>query len=388
MENRARTIQEGMKDQNSRIYSQVMDTFNATDSGARQKATSAVLSDAINAKARVDKEAKDNYATLYNSFEPGDGLTRELESAIDNKDYNAMVSALQTMAVRGDHDKIGEVLRQKSNSIYGDSAVDKIMQKELRDALIRMKGDDANLWAWAKANMIRSAMNGSGAGIASYIDYSSFMNGATIQGDTSASAIAKVNSDAIIQGITDSGIAKGQDRTVFNDILDMQRQNIITQQNGKLSTKFSIKQLRSAATSGAMDGDQLDALNNLLTGGIKKYGANDAWIQANSAAIADNIVEFLSGMSASQLASAKTATITSLNDALLELEPADVRTLNGHRISGRLADALREQSASLCRPNAVTDRNKMNAAVREMLGIEEINPNGPNIRPGGTQNAV
>ena len=388
MENRARTIQEGMKDQNSRIYSQVMDTFNATDSGARQKATSAVLSDAINAKARVDKEAKDNYATLYNSFEPGDGLTRELESAIDNKDYNAMVSALQTMAVRGDHDKIGEVLRQKSNSIYGDSAVDKIMQKELRDALIRMKGDDANLWAWAKANMIRSAMNGSGAGIASYIDYSSFMNGATIQGDTSASAIAKVNSDAIIQGITDSGIAKGQDRTVFNDILDMQRQNIITQQNGKLSTKFSIKQLRSAATSGAMDGDQLDALNNLLTGGIKKYGANDAWIQANSTAIADNIVEFLSGMSASQLASAKTATITSLNDALLELEPADVRTLNGHRISGRLADALREQSASLCRPNAVTDRNKMNAAVREMLGIEEINPNGPNIRPGGTQNAV
>jgi len=299
-----------------------------------------------------------------------------------------MVSALQTMAVRGDHDKIGGVLRRKSYSIYGDSAVDKIMQKELCDALIRMKGDDANLWAWAKANMIRSAMNGSGAGIASYIDYSSFMNGATIQGDTSASAIAKVNSDAIIQGITDSGIAKGQDRTVFNDILDMQRNNVITQQNGKLSTKFSIKQLRSAATSGAMDGDQLDALNNLLTGGIKKHGANDAWIQANRTAIIDNIVDFLGGMSASQLASAKTATITSLNDALIELEPGDVRTLNGHRISGRLADALREQSASLCRPNAVTDRNKMNATVREMLGIEELNPNGPINRPGGTQNAV
>ena len=93
------------------------------------------------------------------------------------------------------------------------------------------------------------------------------------------------------------------------------------------------------------------------------------------------------GMSASQLASAKTATIETLNDALMELDSTDIRTLNGHNISGLLADALTEQSAALCRPNAVTDRNKMNAAVREMLGITEINPNGPNIRPGGTQDA-
>ncbi len=389
MESRAQTIQDGMKNQNSQIYSQVMSTFSATDTASRQRAVSAVLSDAITAKARVDREAKDNYATYFNSIEPGDELTRILENSIDNKDYNAMVSALQTMAVRGDHDKIGAVLRAKSSVIYGDTATDKIMQKELRDSLIRMKADDANLWAWAKANMIRSAMHGSGVGIASYIDYATFMKGATIEGDTSDSAIAKVNSDAIIQGITDSSIAKGQDRTVFNDILDMQRNNVIVANDaGKLSTKFSIKQLRSAATSGAMDGDQLDALNNLLTGGIKKHGAHDAWIQANRNSIISNITEFLSGMSASQLASAKTATITSLNDALMQLEPADIREINGHQISGLLADALREQSASLCRPNAVTDRNKMNAAVREMLGITEINPNGPNVRPGGTQDAV
>ena len=387
MENRAQTIQDGMKDQNSRIYSQVMSTFNATDTGSRQKAVSAVLSDAINAKARVDREAKDNYTTYFNSIEPGDELTRILENSFDNKDYNAMVSALQTMAVRGDYDKIGAVLRAKSSGIYGDTATDKIMQKELRDSLIRMKADDASLWAWSKANMIRSAMHGGGKEIASYIDFATFMNGGTIDGDVDADAIAKVNSDAIIQGITDSGIAKGQDRTVFGDILDMQRKNVIVQANGKLSTKFSIKQLRSAATSGAMDGDQLAALNNLLTGGIKKHGANDPWIQQNKDAIISNIVEFLSGMSASQLASAKTATIESLNDALMELDSTDIRTLNGHNISGLLADALTEQSAALCRPNAVTDRNKMNAAVREMLGITEINPNGPNIRPGGTQDA-
>jgi hypothetical protein len=136
-----------------------------------------------------------------------------------------------------------------------------------------------------------------------------------------------------------------------------------------------------------MDGDQLAALNNLLTGGIKKHGANDAWIQSNKDAIIANIVDFLGGMSASQLASAKTATIETLNDAVMELDSTDIRTLNGHNISGLLADALKEQSAALCRPNAVTDRNKMNAAVREMLGITEINPNGQNNHPGGTQDA-
>lgn len=388
MENRANTIKQGMQDRNSRIYAQVMSTFNATDSGSQQKAVSAVVSEAINAKARVDREAKENYATLFNDFQPGDSLTRELENAIDNYDYNAMVASLQTMAMRGDHDKIGSVLRAKSAQLNGTDARSQIMQKELRDTLIRMKADDANLWAWAKANMIRTAMNAGGVGIASYIDYESFMAGNTVAGDTDQGAIRKTNSDVIIQGITDSGIAKGQDRTIFADILDMQRGDVITQQNGKLSTKFSIKQLRSAATSGAMDGEQLDSLNNLLTGGIQKYGANDAWIQNNRSAIIDNIVEFVGGMSASQLASTKTATIVSLNDALMQLDPSDVRTLNGHQLSGRLADALTEQSAALCRPNAVTDRNKMNAVVREMLGIEEINPNGPTHRPGGTQNAT
>ena len=390
MENRAETIKQGMKNSNDDIYRQVMTTFNTRgNQHEEQKAVSAVLADAITAKRRVDAEAKSNYSELYNSMEPGGYIGNELRNAFDNNDYNSMVSALQTMAMRGDHDQIGEILREKSAQINGDTVAQKMMQQELRDTLIRMKIDDADLWAWAKANMMRSAMNAGGKEISSYIDFSTFMSEGTVAGDIDMDAVQKVSANALIQGITDSSIAKSQDRTVFKDILAMQREGVIQARNGRLSTKFSIKQLRSAATSGAMDGDQLAALNALITGGYGSTKASDIqFFNDNKDAISANIVEFLAGMSASQLASAKTATIVTLNKALMEIEPGNIRDMNGRRISGLLAEALKEQSASLCRPNAVADRNKMNAEVREMLGIREINPNGPNSRPGGTQDAV
>lgn len=390
MESRARIIQDGMADRNSQIYNQVLRTFNANDTQSRRKAVSAVLSDAITAKAHVDKEAKDIYNTYFNSIEPGNELTEILSDAIDSKDYNAMVPALQNILLRGDHDKIGAILRAKSASLYGDTAADKIMQKELRDTLVRYKVDDADIWSWAKANMMRAAMHSSGKDIASYIDFAAFMSGNTVAGDTDQSAINKVNSDTIIQGAKEALIVASQDRTVFNDLLDMQRQGVITKDtNDKLSLKFSIKQIRSAITSGQMEGDQLEALNNLLTGGVNKYGVNDAWIQENKTAIIANLRDFLSGLSPSQLAAIKTATIVSINDALLKLAPSDRRMLNHNEISGILADAVEAQSAALCRSNAVTDRNRMNAQVRDMLGIREIDPRGRTTNlQGGTQDAV
>ena len=384
MEKRAQIIQDGMKDKNSDIYTRAMQTFGAKTSADETRAVSAIVSNAVNAKARVDREARENYFTLYNSYEPGKGIGDDLRKAFDNKDYNSLTAAIEVMAIRGDHDQINSILREKTPSLLEDTPENLQMRKALRDVGIRMKAENAPFWAYCKANLIRAGMNGSGKEIAPFCDFETFMRGETMDGDVDQAAIKKTNSFNILQNIADPTVAKSQDRTVFGDLLDMQHSGIIPiRDDGSLSAGFSIKQLRTGATLGTMEGEQLEALNHLITAGVNKPNVDMAWVQRNHDAIESNILDFVGNTSASQLACMKTATINAINDALIKLNPADVRILNGHRISGKLADAVQPQTAELCRPNAVSDRNRMNPAVREMLGISEQSVKGE----GGTQDA-
>ena len=150
-------------------------------------------------------------------------------------------------------------------------------------------------------------------------------------------------------------------------------------------TIFPTKYLRSAATSGLMDGEQLGTLNSLLTGGYKKNkpltDPDNAYFVSNMNVI-DNFLrnDYLRDMSANQLVSCKSSTIESINDALLAIhpDPGDIitKTVNGapKQVSRYLYEAFNNERIALSRQSAVNQVNSMNKAIREMLDINTAPP--------------
>ena len=80
-------------------------------------------------------------------------------------------------------------------------------------------------------------------------------------------------------------------------------------------------------------------------------------------------------MTAPQLATLKTATITQLNEAMLAIDgnaAGATVTINGRVVNKRLHDALQTQIHQLnTEKSMASQRTGMNPAVRKMLGIKD-----------------
>ena len=380
LERKADRIRKDAEDVNSDIHKQITEAFrydnNPLDAAGQQnvkKAVNAVLADAITAKHKVDSEAKSNYLELYGEMPPGPEVSLKLVESIHNNDYNSMTAATSVMAARGDYDVIEEVLGAESDKLANDPA----MQKQLSEALIKMKADDATLWSWAKSNMMRSAMHAKGKQIASYNDLQSYKQGQTMDGDIDAGAISNTSYLHLMEGIADPTICRSQDRTVYKAILKSLEDGVIPMQVNPTTGEttmpigFSMKQLRSAATSGTIDGEKLDAMNALIAGGFKKGSATQsAFFNSNRALIEKNIMNYFNGMSASQLGSSKSATITTFNEALMAMHPEQTITnANGIQINSQIFNAMENQRAALNKPSATTQRSAMNPEIRRMFEI-------------------
>ncbi len=377
---RAERIREGVKDQHSEIHRQITSAFNlrneSTDPNEKlaiQKSINATLSDAIADSRKVDKAARESYTELYDDMEAGNGPQTKLVESFAQKDYNSMAAAISVMAKRGDFKDIEDTLFAHSAEIAGDVR----MQKQLADELITKKADDQILWAYAKANMIRRGMytndtsNGDPTRLAPFIDFQAFIRGDHMAEDVDNGAWKVTSLDKILEDVKGAGTTATQDRTVFKAMLSFMKkgQMPIVDANGKPTLHIPMKYIRSAAVSGMMDGEQLGTLNKYITFGYDKDAATqDPFFTANQAIVEQNISSFFRDMAAQQLVSIKSSTFTTLNDAMLAIDPSSATTVNGHQVSQKILDALHNQITSVNQPNYAA-RSGMNPAVREMLGI-------------------
>ncbi len=387
LKRRAETIQEGLANADSEISRQVAQSFNyqhqstvdyaAITTAEREaydktasRAINAVLSDAITAKRKADAEARGIYTELYNDLPAGPQIRENLKKSFRTKDYNSMTAAIDVMAKRGDYDAITEVLIEHSGDIANDDRV----QKQLADTLITMKKDDALLWSWSKALMMRRGMNGSGKEIEAYVSFSDYLTGAELAGDIDDSAAKKVARTTLIPNIGDPGIGKTQDRTFWKSIQDARVKGYITDVK---DLGLSMKQIRSTAASGTVDGETLATINSLLTGGAEKVIDNTAnaqelaYFNANRDGIKQNVIEYLKDMSAGQLVTSKSSTMSALNNLLKYLEPDRIMVnANGDAVSETFYHLFDNQRNALNKPSATSQRATMNPAIRKMLDID------------------
>ena len=387
LKRRADTIQKGLANPDSEISRQMAESFNYQHQDAAaiasmtpqqreayQKATSramnAVLSDAITAKRKADAESESMYSELYNDMLAGPEISKNLVKSFQTKDYNSMSAAIKVMAKRGDYDALTDVLSSHSGEISNDVRV----QKQLADTLITMKSDDALLWSWGKALMMRRGMSGAGKQIEAYVNLSDYIRGTNLAGDIDAGAAAKVARATLVPNIGDPGIAKTQDRTFWKSIQEARVNGVISDPRDLV---LSMKQIRSAAASGTIDGETLATINSLLTGGFDKIQAGTANAQEtaffnnNIAGIRANVIDYLKDMSAGQLVTSKSGTMKALNDFLMHIDPGNtVTTAAGKVVNAEFYNLFENQRAALNKQTATSQRSTMNPEVRKMLGID------------------
>ena len=128
-----------------------------------------------------------------------------------------------------------------------------------------------------------------------------------------------------------------------------------------------------------MDGERLASFNKFFTGGYDSKKPADhpdnKFFFDHQDSYASNILSFVGDMTAPQLATLKTATITQLNEAMLAIDgnaAGATVTINGRVVNKRLHDALQTQIHQLnTEKSMASQRTGMNPAVRKMLGVRD-----------------
>ena len=358
----AKRIEDARQNHNSELYQKITAAFaNTSDHQQKELGINNVLANAIATKAKLDSDTKNNYSQLFTNTARTRDIHARLNQAITEGNYNEMEAAIETMALRGDFNLIHDTLMEYANS----DNLDLNMQKHLADTLIKYKSDSAPLWAYAKILNIRRGKHAAGKPVAEFVSYSDAFSGIAMEEDDPNEA-AKLSMNSVLKEISDPGIAKSQDRTTFEYILKMQQKHAIPPNQ----LGFQIKQLRSAASSGTMDGEQLANLNKLLTSGFTSLETMKPeeikFFFDNKNIISDRISEYAGGMSASQLSAMKESTFVALNNALNAIHPDQVSE-NG--VNQQLIDALQGAINTISQPSAANMRGSMNVNIRRLLNI-------------------
>ena len=416
---RANKLYEAINRQDADISKQIYDAFNydsndgseAADK-ARTQARNAVLANAISAKRKLDKEAVSNFYELISDAPPSSIPKTQFSNALASRDYNAMEAALKTLIDRGDFDQIEEVLVKQSGDIYKADADERdlIMQKHLNDMLLGLKNQNTRLYAWAKANNIRRGKtshqkeqlannedimmtvadeHGNSHKVPSHqltlatsISYDDFKHGRNAEGDIDLDEAKKLEISQMHKDINDTKIVVNQERTtlkqVYNDII---KGNIETTDdpNGFIPIPWSEKQVRSSLASGQMDGEKLEWLNKIVTGGYdKRFNINDdqnKYFREHQDQVANYIKRYFVGLGNGQLVSSKSGTMNAMSDAMIAIDGRvrDYVDIDGKtkQFSQTIYDILETRVQALSRDSQAIKRADMNPSIRKMLGLPD-----------------
>ncbi|MBR5419198.1 hypothetical protein IK110_03045 [Candidatus Saccharibacteria bacterium] len=356
---------------------------------ANKQKLNVVLADSISARRKADAADKSSYLELYADSPAGPSNEHNLVHAIETDNYNSMSAALEIMAQRGDYGDIDRVLRENSSKLVGDKHL--YTQKVLNDTLIKMKADDPYLWAYAKNNMIRRSIHTSTGGLEGFIDYSTFLENQIQAGDTKDD-FDKVSFSHILEGLKDGKLFASADRTAFKGVLRSIQAGVVPKDKdgNPVILVEPVKYARSSLCSGNMDGEALESYNNLFTLGCNAKNAEEyakflttkagATYQRYEAEVQQNLESFFRDMSASQLATAKTATLLQFNNAMNAKDGWQAGTYeevnigtdekpNIVMLNTRLKGLLTDKIDDLNRNNMAGTRSSMNPAVRQLFNI-------------------
>ncbi len=370
-----------------------------------------VLADSISARRKADATDKATYLELYDDTPSGPSNQYSLIDAMNNGNYNSMSAALEIMAKRGDFSDIQQVVRDNSDKLVGDENI--YMQKVLNDTLIKMKAEDQRLWAYAKNNMIRRGINSNGGQMEGFISFNDFLRNQKVGADSDEN-FEKVSYLNILANLKDGKIFAGADRTSFKGMFEAIKDGIVPIKSDGTAAIMPepVKYTRASLCSG-MDGEALDAYNNLFVLGAKvtykdkdtdtvltdqqimqRFAANEkneTYI-AHEEDVYKNLTEYFRDMATSQLATTKTATLLRFNDAMniydMRHGVDDAYTIvnvdgikDPVRLNKKLVELLQSKIGELNRTTMAGTRSSMNPAVCQLLGIDGIDrtrqPNQP-----------
>jgi len=370
-----------------------LQAINDTAGALGEKGINNIIASAIAMKIKADHDARDNYNTLFEQTARTKEILARYKHSIQSGNYNEMEAAIDNLATRGDFDLIVEGLVQHGTA----DNLNLSMQKHLADVLIKYKADSAPLATYAKALNVRRGKAANGQPIDEFISFEDFASGKHRPGD-SADIAAGLTLSALLGDIADPVVAATQDRNTFDFILDLAKKgNLqINPNDPETMLGFKLKQIRSAASSGRMDGEQLTNLNALLTGGIsslkmptdtsdpnygklvKKFNETKEFADSHRDAIQSNTRKYLQLMSAGQLSFMKEATFNALNRTTKylsgEYSEADLidpnSALNNDEIIHDDIKALLNTAITgVEKPSAAAMRGAMNPEIARKLGL-------------------
>ncbi|MCL2371269.1 MFS transporter [Candidatus Saccharibacteria bacterium] len=348
------------------------------------------VSRAMETRNMLSRRTYKAYHTLFSDTKLTDDIRRSLVDSFQEHDWDKMEAAIDVMAVRGDYNLIMDEIRNATSAghlfdstIQADIASEG--NKRLMDTLVKFKSEAAPLAMYCKSMNIRRGKWGNFEGEIrdimennlnlnrdQAIDFY-FEGKATKNFDAYSVKMAEeqnVSPDAItlkqvsdrirsekeadfkavniiewvadkgdlgmaklLGNISSPGTWKTQDRTVWEFLPDLVKRaadagnDVDHLTNGANIAGVPIKYLRSAATSGEIDGEVLANLNKMIVGRETEEG-----YKVN----VESLASYFGDMSAKQFAGLKAGQAEAVNDALMgkgaykagNISPALLKLLN------------------------------------------------------------
>lgn len=249
---------------------------NVNNNKAFNDATTTVVADAYDMFEKERKLTTDKYTTYF-----GKQVTKEVVAQYENmlrtNNIDGIVAAQNTLAMRGDYDKIGAHIRE-----YMDAGNVKLGTDEANTLalnLLKMKDADPTLgrlgkfinmetWAYTDPNTDRTDQT---------VTFEQFITGRVVGGGRNGNDYhTKINLATGLQGTSFKGI----DRTAFGDLSDIidhyMNQGTINQTDKNKIMTAIMPQLISAIPTFASGSEQITNTVGFITG-LKYNGEEDNW---------------------------------------------------------------------------------------------------------------
>ncbi len=241
------------------------------DETIQQNALTTVTADAYEAYEKERAETSKRYATLFDKQVTKDVLA-QYKSALRSANIDAVTAAQNTLAVRGDFDKISENLRNFMDQTgeYENLGDDKRVRlgtdfaNTLASNLLGMKGADPSLGRLGKSINMETwqATNGNRGEIMTFQDYVFGGNEELSNNKARTSMIELLKGTSI----------KDADRTFFNDLIDTAAAYNLNEAQYTELINGMMPQFISGIPSYESGGEQILNSMKVLTGMAKKDG--------------------------------------------------------------------------------------------------------------------
>jgi hypothetical protein len=378
---------------------------------------------AMTMRNMMNKKTRDAYATLFDDTDKTYSIQYALKQSFKEQDFEKMEAAMAVMGKRGDWNLIQDEIRiATENGALGE--VDSRANKRLMDALIGVKADHMGLATYAKSMNIRRGKYGNFEGAINELltanttwtreqaidahwsskindyDIDRYLNelkaidehDATTREQALAQLVQKKKDayakDTMPVGLVDwakdrgnlgmlkmlgdisnPAIAKTQDRTYWESLTDLMWRANIKPDAGQVGNL--IKQIRSAACSGEIDGETLTNMTNHLLYSMEGYDEDETKSTKRKVLNRESIAAYFKDMSASQLKGMKAGQLSMVNDALLDQKDAFKNGVVSPELRIYLARAIYQ----IANGNGML-MSEMNTDIAAKLHIEDFSERG------------